>query len=185
MKAPLQEKFEKEILKALKAELGRKNTASLPRLVKVNVNVGIGSQVTGGNKDYSAVENSIAEITGQKPSVRKSKKSISNFKLREGMPVGLNVTLRGRKMYDFVERLVNIALPRIRDFHGITVKGLDGKGNYSLGLKDCTIFPEVNREKLTQAHGLQVNVCTSAKDNLEAYTLLKALGFPFKDSVTK
>ena len=185
MKAQLQEKYEKEIINALKKELGRTNAASLPKLVKVSVNVGIGSHITGGNKDYSSFENSISEITGQKPCVRKAKKSVSNFKLREGMPVGLNVTLRGRKMYDFIERFVNIALPRVRDFRGITVKGLDGKGNYSIGLKDCTIFPEVDREKLVHTHGMQVNVCTSAKDNQEAYTLLKALGFPFKDSVTK
>ena len=184
MKAPLQEKYEKEIVKLLEKELGRKNLLSLPKVIKVNVNVGIGSRVTGGSKDYSAIENSIQEITGQKPSVRKARLSVSNFKLREGMPVGLSITLRGRRMYDFLERLVNIALPRVRDFRGISVKGFDGKGNFCLGLKDCTIFPEVDQEKLAgSTHGLQINVCTSAKDDREAYVLLKALGFPFKDEV--
>lgn len=184
MKAPLQEKYEKEISKLLAKELDRKNTLSLPKLVKVNVNVGIGSRVTSGTKDYSIIENSVQEITGQKPSVRKARKAVSNFKLREGMPVGLSITLRGDRMYSFIERLVNIALPRVRDFRGISVKGFDGKGNFCLGLKDCTIFPEVDQEKLAgTTHGLQVNVCTTAKNDHEAYVLLKALGFPFKDEV--
>lgn len=183
MKAPLQEKYEKEIIKTLREELGRSNINDLPRIKQVSVNVGIGSMVTAGNKDYSAVEQSIASIVGQKPQVRKARLAISNFKLRAGMPVGLNVTLRGRKMYDFVERLVNIALPRVRDFQGISVKGFDHKGNFSLGLRDCTIFPEVSHEDLTHVHGLQINVATTARNDREAYVLLKALGFPFKDEV--
>jgi len=185
MKAPLQKKYEKEVVKLLGKELGRKNLLSLPKVLKVNINVGIGSRVTSGSKDFSSIVNSVQEITGQKPSVRKARLSVSNFKLREGMPVGLSITLRGRRMYDFIERLVNIALPRVRDFRGISVKGFDGKGNFCLGLKDCTIFPEVDQEKLAGAtHGLQINVCTSAKNDREAYVLLKALGFPFKDEVT-
>jgi len=155
----------------------------LPRLLKVNINVGIGSDVTGGNKDYSSVEQSVAAITGQKPSVRKARLAVSNFKLRIGMPVGLSITLRGDRMYNFIERLVNVALPRVRDFRGISVKGFDKKGNYCLGLKDVTIFPEVEMEKLPKTHGLQINVCTSAENDREAYLLLKALGFPFNNEV--
>lgn len=183
MKAPLQEKYEKEIVKMLQKELGRTNIHSLPKLVKVSVNAGIGSEVTSGNKDYSGVENSITSITGQKPKLRKARMAVSNFKLREGMPVGLTVTLRGNRMYDFVDRLVNIALPRVRDFRGITVKGFDRQGNFCLGIKDNTIFPEVDHEGLAKSHGFQVNVCTTAKNDREAYLLLKALGFPFKDEV--
>ena len=183
MKAQLQEKYEKEIAKMLEKELSRSNKLSLPKLLKVSVNIGIGNDVTSGNKDYSATENNLAEITGQKPKLRKARLAVSNFKLREGMPVGLSVTLRGKRMYDFVDRLVNIALPRVRDFRGISVKGFDRKGNFCLGIKDCAIFPEVDNENLTKSHGLQVNVCTSAENDREAYLLLKALGFPFKDEV--
>lgn len=183
MKAPLQEKYEKEITKVLEKELGVKNKLALPRLLKVSINVGIGSEVAAGNKDYSGYEQSLSEITGQKPFLRKARIAVSNFKLRKGMPVGLTTTLRGEKMYNFVDRLVNIALPRVRDFRGISIKGFDRKGNFCLGLKDCTIFPEVDQENLSKAHGFQVNVCTSAKTDREAYVLLKALGFPFKDEV--
>lgn len=174
-----------EILDMLKSELGRDNVMSLPRLKKVSVHVGIGSMVTAGNKDTSFIEKSLMDITGQKPVTRKSKKAISNFKLRAGLPVGMHVTLRGKRMEDFIARLVNIALPRVRDFRGITVRGIDGSGNYSLGLEDCTIFPEVNQENLAKVHGLQVNVATTARNGRETYLLLKALGFPFRDEVSK
>lgn len=183
MKAALQEQYEKEVMAHLKKELGIDNVHALPKLLKVNVNVGIGSLYTSGNKDYSYIEESIMNITGQRPKMIKARKSVSNFKLREGMPNGLSVTLRGKRMYDFIYKLVNIALPRVRDFRGITVKGFDGRGNFSLGLKDVTIFPSVNHDSLSRAHGLQINVCTSAEDSRSAYVLLKALGFPFKDEV--
>jgi len=177
----LQDKYTKEVIPMLVKELGVKNTNAIPKLTKVTVNVGIGSMITGGSKDYGYVENSLAEITGQKPVLRKARKAISNFKLRAGLPVGLHSTLRGEQMFDFLARLVNIALPRVRDFRGISSRGFDGQGNYNLGLEDCTIFPEVNQDKLVKSHGLQVSVCTTAKDNREAYLLLKALGFPFRD----
>ena len=177
----LQEKYVKEVLPMLQKELGRSNINALPKLKKVSISVGIGSMVVAGGKDYSHVENNIAEITGQKPVLRKARKAISNFKLRAGLPVGLNSTLRGERMYDFIARLVNIALPRVRDFRGISSRGLDGQGNFSLGLEDVTIFPEVNQEKLTKSHGLQVNVSTTGRDNRETFLLLKALGFPFRD----
>ncbi len=177
----LQDKYTKEVIPHLIKEMGATNPNAIPKLTKVTVNVGIGSMVTGGNKDFAFIENSIAEITGQKPVLRKAKKAISNFKLRAGLPVGLHSTLRGDRMYDFVGRLVNIALPRVRDFRGISARGFDGQGNFNIGLEDCTIFPEVNQDKLTRTHGLQVTVCTTAKDNKGAYLLLKALGFPFRD----
>lgn len=183
MASTLKAKYDKEVLDLLRKEFGRDNINNLPKLVKVSVNVGIGSMVTQGNKNYGEVQENIAAITGQNPNVRKARMSVSNFKLREGMPVGLNATLRGDKMFDFIARLVNIALPRVRDFRGISVKGFDGKGNFSLGLKDITIFPEVNPDNLARAHGLQINVCTTAKNDREAYVLLKALGFPFRDEV--
>jgi len=183
MASTLKSTYEKEVLDLLRKELGRDNLNNLPKLAKVSVNVGIGSMVTSGNKNYGEVQENIAAITGQTPNLRKARISVSNFKLREGMPVGLNATLRGDKMYDFIARLVNVALPRVRDFRGISVKGFDGKGNFSLGLKDITIFPEVSPENLARTHGLQVNVCTTATNDREAYILLKALGFPFKDEV--
>lgn len=183
MTAALKAKYDKETVALLKKELGRENVRSLPRLEKIAVNIGIGSKVTRGEKDYTYIEQNLAQITGQQPNVRKSRMSVSNFKLREGMPVGLSTTLRGQRMYDFMERLVNVALPRVRDFQGIGVKGFDGKGNFSLGLKDVTIFPEVNPDNLAKTHGLQINICTSAENDYEAYLLIKALGFPFKGEV--
>ncbi len=177
----LQDKYTKEVVPMLVKELGTKNANHVPKLTKVTVNVGIGSLVTGGTKDFSYVETSLAEITGQKPVLRKARKAISNFKLRIGLPVGLHSTLRGNQMYDFIARLVNIALPRVRDFRGISSRGFDGQGNFNLGIEDCTIFPEVSQDKLVKSHGLQVSVCTTAKDNQGAYLLLKALGFPFRD----
>jgi large subunit ribosomal protein L5 len=172
-------------IEMLKKELGRDNLLSLPHIKKVSVHVGIGSMVTSGTKDYSAIERSISEITGQKPMLQKARKAISNFKLRQGLPVGLHVTLRGKRMQDFLSRLVDIALPRVRDFRGITVRGFDGSGNYSLGLEDCTIFPEVNQESLARPHGLQVNVCTTGRNNRETYLLLKAYGFPFREEISE
>jgi large subunit ribosomal protein L5 len=183
MTAPLKVKYDAELSKDLAKALNKKSALNAPKLVKVSLNIGIGSRITSGNKDFAFIEENLVSITGQKPNVRKARMSVSNFKLREGMPVGLSVTLRGRLMYDFIERMVNVALPRVRDFQGISVKGFDGKGNFCLGIKDVTIFPEINQENLSQAHGLQVNVCTTAENDHEAYMLLKALGFPFKGEV--
>jgi len=183
MTAPLKAKYDKEISKFLKKELSEDNLNALPKLIKVSINVGIGSLYTSGTKDFSHIEKNLSEITGQKPDVRKARLSVSNFKLREGMPNGLAVTLRGRHMYDFIDRLVNIALPRVRDFQGISVKGFDRQGNYCLGLKDVTIFPEIDMENLSRSHGMQINVQTSADNDRDGYLLLKALGFPFKDEV--
>ncbi|QQR55521.1 50S ribosomal protein L5 [Candidatus Peregrinibacteria bacterium] len=178
-KKPVQNEAMTELLK----ESGRSNPHALPILKKVSVHVGIGSMVTGGNKDFSHVEKNLLDVTGQKPVVRKARMAISNFKLRKGLPVGIHVTLRGNRMNDFIGRLVNIALPRVRDFRGISVRGFDGHGNFALGLEDCTIFPEVNQENMTRGHGMQINVCTTARSNREAYLFLKSLGFPFRDEI--
>lgn len=182
-KSTLQDKYEKEVLKKLQDTLNRKNPNSLPKLEMVKLNIGIGSYIRSGNKDFSPVIENLQDITGQKPITMNAKKAISNFKLREGMPVALNVTLRKQRMYDFLNKLVNVVLPRTRDFRGISVKGFDKHGNYNLGIQDISIFPEINLENLEKTHGLQVTVATSAKNNYEGYLLLKELGFPFKDEI--
>lgn len=182
---PAKKAQNKDTMEMLSKELGRTNPHALPHLKKVSVHVGIGSMVTGGNKDFSSIEKFLVDITGQKPIVRKARMAISNFKLRKGLPVGIHVTLRGKRMEDFVTRLVNIALPRVRDFRGITVRGFDGSGNYSLGLEDTNIFPEANQENVSNSSGMQINVCTTARNSRETYLLLKALGFPFRDEISE
>ncbi len=182
-KSTMQETYEKEVLKELMKALNIKNPLETPKIEKVKVNVGIGNYIKSGGKDFTPVIQNITDITGQKPVVANAKKAISNFKLRIGMPVGVSVTLRKKRMYDFVNKLANVVLPRTRDFRGISVKGFDGRGNYSFGVKDCSIFPEVNPENLDRPHGLQITITTSAKDNYSGYLLLKQLGFPFKDEV--
>ncbi|MBT5016395.1 50S ribosomal protein L5 [Candidatus Peregrinibacteria bacterium] len=171
----------KKVLPNLKTDLGIKNDHATPQITKVNINVGIGSYVRRGDKNYDQVIENISALTGQKPVVTKSRLAVSNFKLREGDPVGVVVTLRGKRMYEFLTRLVGVALPRIRDFRGISANGFDGHGNYTLGIKEVTVFPEVNPDNVTRNHGLQITISTTAKDNVSAYKLLKNLGFPFKN----
>ncbi len=180
----ISEKYTKEVAKELASELGIKNVNAVPKIKKVSINVGIGSYLAG-SKDYSQVMENITLIAGQKAMLRKARMSVSNFKLREGMPVGISVTLRGEKMDDFLTKLVNIVLPRVRDFRGITSKAFDKQGNYCLGIKEFTVFPEVNPDDVIKTHGLQVNVETTAGSPYEGYLLLKKLGFPFKDEVKK
>ncbi|EKD63371.1 MAG: 50S ribosomal protein L5 [uncultured bacterium] len=182
-KAKIQTVEKKEMIKHLKDELNVKNILALPKLLKVKVNVGIGTYIRAGGKDFTPVVKNITDITGQKPIVTKSRKAISNFHLRAKMPVGVSVTLRKHRMNDFINKLVNVALPRTRDFRGISVKGFDGMGNYNLGIKDINIFPEISLENIDRPHGLQITIATSAKNNYEGYVLLKALGFPFKDEI--
>lgn len=167
----------------LKKELGRNNVNSLPKLEKVTVSIGFGSYMEGQKKDFAFIEEMLSSVAGQKPVLRKAKKAISNFKLREGLPVGLFSTLRGQRMYDFVARLVNVALPRVRDFRGISAKGFDGQGNFNIGIRDCTIFPEVDPDKLSKGFGLQITIVSSSRNDQEAFMLFKALGFPFRDEV--
>ncbi|PIV90067.1 50S ribosomal protein L5 [Candidatus Gracilibacteria bacterium CG17_big_fil_post_rev_8_21_14_2_50_48_13] len=156
-----------------------KNKHAVPKLDKIIVSVGIGSYMQK-SKDYSAIEKNLAQLTGQKPVMRKSKKAISNFKLREGMPVGLQVTLRGPRMYAFLSKLINVVLPRVRDFRGVSLRSFDGHGNYSLGLPEQTVFPEVRQDDGMLLHGVQVTFSTSATNNDDGLALLKAMAFPFQ-----
>lgn len=171
--------FEKEILPKVMQELNIKNKMAAPRVKAIHINVGIGTRLKH-SKDFSDIERNIAMISGQKPVVQKSTKAISNFKLRIGMPNGIRVTLRGERMFDFLYKLVNITLPRVRDFRGISPKAFDGQGNYSLGLKDCSVFPEINPDDVEHIHGVQITIVTTAKDNETARKLLTALNFPFR-----
>ncbi|MDP4007706.1 MAG: 50S ribosomal protein L5 [Candidatus Peregrinibacteria bacterium] len=180
----ISEKYNKEVAKELMSELNIKNVNAVPKIKKISINVGIGTYLAGG-KDYSQVLENISLIAGQKPVVKKAKKAVSNFKLRIGMPVGISVTLRGAKMDDFLTKFVNVVLPRVRDFRGISGKSFDKEGNYSVGMKEYTVFPEVNPDDVVKLHGLQINIETTAKNQYEGYLLLKKLGFPFKDEVKK
>lgn len=181
VKSPYQEHFEKVLVHELQKTLGLKSHMAVPKVKAVKVNVGIGTYVTGG-KDFEDVVKNITAMTGQKPVVAKSKQAISNFKLKIGMPTGVSVTLRGKRMYDFLSKLVNVIFPKIRDFRGISKRAFDGHGNYSVGITEHTVFPEMNPDDITKTHGLQVTVVTSAKDDKQGYELLKILNFPFKTS---
>ncbi len=178
----LREKYRKEVVPMLKDQLGCKSVMQVPKLVKICVNQGVGMAVTNKKLIDVAMEE-MAAITGQKAVLRKSKKAVSNFKLRENMPIGVGVTLRGERMYEFLDRLVTLALPRVRDFRGVSVKGLDGRGNYTLGVREQLIFPEISMDQVNRVTGMNITLVTSAKDNRETYALLKAMGMPFKDSI--
>ncbi|MBL7076887.1 MAG: 50S ribosomal protein L5 [Kiritimatiellae bacterium] len=172
----LKERYKTEARPALKEKLGMSNPMQLPKLSKVVVNMGLGI----ADKDaLKARTGELAQITGQQPVRTRARKSISNFKLREGMTIGAKVTLRGTRMYEFLDRLINAALPRIRDFRGVPADAFDGKGNYSLGLKDQMIFPEVDPDKVNASQGMNVTIVTSARNDKEAYELLALLGMPF------
>lgn len=176
----LKERFEKEIAPQLKKDLNLKNVHAVPRFSKIVVNAGLGNFYTSGTKDFSEFIDNFKLITGQKPVITKSKKSISNFKIREGMPNGLTVTLRGERMYDFLDKLVNVVAPRIRDFRGFSRKSFDGHGNYSAGISEHMVFPEINPDDIVKIHGIQVCITTSAENDESGYKLLESIGFPFK-----
>ncbi len=174
------QQYYNEIVPALKKELNIKNSLAIPKITKIVVNVGFGSILNKTNeKKTDRFEKSLAKITGQKPIVRKAKKSISNFKLRQGMPIGASATLRGQRMYDFWARFIAVAIPRIRDFRGFSKKG-DGQGNLSLGIKEHTIFPEVGEQDVIKIHSLGITIATTAKNDNEMFLLLKKFNFPFK-----
>lgn len=179
-KVTFAENYQKNILPALKKELGKKNSMAVPMVKAVKVHVGIGSIMTRGNKDYDNVIANVAAITGQKPIVTKAKKAISNFKTRIGLPVGVVTTLRGKRMMDFINKFINVVLPRVRDFRGISRRSFDENGSYSLGLREHTVFPEINPDDIEKAHGVQITIVTSARSKDDGYALLSALGFPFK-----
>ncbi len=176
----LKEKYKKEIMPELMKEFKFKSPMQIPRLTKVIINIGVGEAVQD-IKNLDAAVNDLSVITGQKPIIRRAKKSISNFKLRAGMPVGCMVTLRNDRMYEFVDRLLNFSIPRIRDFRGLPGRSLDGRGNYTIGLKEQIIFPEIDIDKIDKTRGMNITFVTTAKRDEEAKALLKALGVPFRN----
>ena len=177
--ARLKEQYVSEIAPALMKKFGYKNVMQIPKLDKVVINVACG-EAKENSKVIDAVMNDLAAITGQKPIVCKAKKSVANFKLREGMPIGVKVTLRSDKMYEFVDRLFNVAFPRVRDFKGISANSFDGRGNYSTGVKEQLIFPEIEFDKVDKVRGMDINFITTAKTDEEAKALLELLGMPFE-----
>jgi large subunit ribosomal protein L5 len=180
MTVRLREKYRAEVVPALMQEFKFTSVMQAPRLLKIVVNVGVGEAIQN-SKALDAAVNDLTIITGQKPVVTKAKKSVASFKLRTGMPIGVMVTLRGDRMYDFYDRLVNLSLPRIRDFRGLSRSSLDGRGNYSIGLREQIVFPDVDYDKIDKIRGLEVAIVTSAPDDEQAYALLKRLGMPFRD----
>lgn len=174
----LKERYKQEILPALVKEFEYSNVMMAPGVEKVVLNVGMGEAVSNA-KTLDAAARDMAAITGQHPVITKAKKSISNFKLREGMPIGVMVTLRGSRMWEFLDRMLNAALPRIRDFQGVSPNSFDGRGNYSLGLKEQVMFPEIEYDKIDQVRGFQITICTSARTDEEGKRLLELLGMPF------
>jgi large subunit ribosomal protein L5 len=179
MAARLRERYRHEVAPALMRDLQLENALAVPRLQKIVLNMGLGEATQNPKILDSAVEE-LAAISGQKPVVTRAKKAIANFKLREGMPIGAMVTLRGQRMYEFFDRLVNVTLPRVRDFKGVPDRSFDGRGNYSLGLREQVIFPEINLDKVDKIKGLTVVICTTARSDADAKTLLRALGMPFR-----
>jgi large subunit ribosomal protein L5 len=179
--ARLMERYRKEIVPQLSQKLGRDNTLSLPRLQKIVVNMGVGQALQEKSRMEQAAEQ-LTAITGQRAQIRKAKVAVSGFRLREGNEIGCRVTLRGRRMYEFLDRLISIALPRIRDFRGVNPKSFDGHGNYSLGLSEQVVFPEIDPDKVTFTQGMDVTFVTSTDKDDEARELLRAFGMPFRES---
>ena len=178
-KARLREHYAKSVIPALNKEFGYKNQMAVPKIEKVSINIGLG-EATGNSKLMDGAVNELGAISGQKPVVTKAKKSIAAFKLREGMSIGCMVTLRGDRMYEFLDRLMNVALPRVRDFRGVSPKSFDGRGNYTLGLKDQLIFPEIDYNKVDKTKGMNVSITTTARTDAEGLALLRHLGMPFR-----
>ena len=177
----LRQRYKQEIVAALQRDLGRDNALAVPRLAKIVLNMGLGEATQNPKIIDSAVEE-LAAITGQKPVVTKAKKAIANFKLRAGLPIGAMVTLRGDRMYEFFDRLVNVALPRVRDFKGVSNKAFDGRGNYTLGIREQIIFPEINYDQIEKVKGLNVSIVTTARTDEHSLALLKHFGVPFRQA---
>jgi large subunit ribosomal protein L5 len=177
----LRERYEKEAVPALTKEFGYKNVMAVPKIKKIVVNMGLG-EATANAKIIEVGADELGRITGQKPVVRRAKKSIAAFKVRKGQPIATSVTLRGDRMYEFLDRLVSIALPRVRDFRGVSPKGFDGRGNFTLGLKDQLLFPEIDYMKVDKSRGMNVSVVTTARTDQEARKLLQLIGMPFRTS---
>src|ERR1700682_5618216 len=179
--ARLQDRYTKEIVPQLQEKLGRKNVLSLPRLQKIVVNMGVGKALQDKNRMEQAAEQ-LGQITGQKAQITKAKVSISGFRLREGNEIGCRVTLRGRRMYEFLDRLISVALPRIRDFRGVNPKSFDGHGNYTMGLSEQMVFPEIDPDKVTFTQGMDITFVTSTNKDDEARELLRSFGMPFREA---
>jgi large subunit ribosomal protein L5 len=181
MAARLREHYVKKVVPALTKEFGYKNVMAVPKVEKVSVNIGLG-EATQNAKLMDGAVTELGAIAGQKPVICKARKSIAAFKLREGMPIGTMVTLRGDRMFEFLDRLLNVALPRVRDFRGVSTKSFDGRGNYTLGIKDQLIFPEIDYSKVEKTKGMNISITTTARTDAEAVSLLKAMGMPFRQS---
>ena len=179
MAARLREHYTKNVVPALKKEFGYENMMAVPKIEKVSINIGLG-EATQNSKLMDGAVSELGTITGQKPVITRAKKSIAAFKLRENMPIGCMVTLRGDRMFEFLDRLMNVALPRVRDFRGISPKAFDGRGNYTLGLKDQLIFPEIDYNKVEKTKGMNISITTTAKSDAEGLALLKQMGMPFR-----
>lgn len=177
--ARLQEIYRDKIVPKLKSELGLKNPMEVPKIIKITVNMGVGEAVAD-RKVVDAAIGDMTRITGQKPVLCKARKAIAAFKLREGLPIGCKVTLRGARMYEFLDRLISVAMPRIRDFRGVSPRGFDGRGNYTLGVKEQIIFPEIQYDTIDQLRGMDITITTTARDNKEGRALLEAFNFPFR-----
>jgi large subunit ribosomal protein L5 len=175
----LKERYSNEVVPALKKEFGYANVMAIPKIAKVVVNMGLG-EATQNAKIVDTGADEVMRVTGQKPVVTRAKKSIAQFKVRKGQPIGTMVTLRGERMWDFLDRLISVALPRVRDFRGVSAKGFDGRGNYTLGLKDQLLFPEIDYMKVDKARGMNISVVTTAKTDEESRKLLQLLGMPFR-----
>ena len=181
MSTRLKEKYQKDVVPALQKEFGYKNVMAVPKIQKIVVNMGLG-EATSNAKLVDTGADELARITGQKPVTRRAKKSIAAFKVRKGMPIATMVTLRGERMWEFLDRLMSIALPRVRDFKGVSPRGFDGRGNYTLGLRDQLLFPEIDYMKVDKARGMNVSVVTTARTDEEARKLLQFIGMPFRAS---
>ena len=179
MAARLKERYQKEVAPAIAKEFGIKNPMAVPRVEKVVLNMGMGEAIANA-KILDTAADELRAITGQKPVVTKAKKSIASFKLRQGMPIGVSVTLRGDRMYEFLDRFVSIALPRVRDFRGVSPKAFDGRGNYTIGVREQLIFPEIDFNKVDKQRGMNISIVTTARDDEQARALLKGLGMPFR-----
>jgi len=177
--ARLQQYYRETIVPKLKSELKLSNVMEVPRITKITLNMGVGEAVAD-RKIVDAAAGDLAKITGQKPLVTKAKKAIATFKVREGLPIGCKVTLRGPRMYEFLDRLISVALPRVRDFRGISPRGFDGRGNYSMGVREQIIFPEIQYDQIDQLRGMDITITTTARDNKQGRALLDAFNFPFR-----
>jgi len=175
----LQEFYRNEVVKRLRSSLALANPMQVPRITKITVNMGVGEAVAD-RKVIDAAAGDLAKITGQKPMICRAKKAIAAFKLREGLPIGCKVTLRGERMYEFLDRLISVAMPRIRDFRGVSARGFDGRGNYSLGVREQIIFPEIQYDAIDKIRGMDITITTTAPDNKQGRALLEAFNFPFR-----